>query len=108
MANEQRTRDPEDRVVSAERREANTVELALRPRKLFKYIGQVSVRDNLSLAVRAALGRGEPLAHTMLYGPPGLGKTTLARILATEMGTHLRTTSGPAIARPWRTGSSPG
>lgn len=72
----------------------------LRPRKLIDYIGQDRVKRNLEVGIRAAQQRGEPLDHLLVYGPPGLGKTTLANIIATEMGVQIKTTSGPAIERP--------
>jgi holliday junction DNA helicase RuvB len=75
-------------------------ELSLRPRRLSEYINQEQVKGNLEIAIRAAQGRGEPLDHLLLYGPPGLGKTTLAAIVAHEMGASIRVTSGPAIERP--------
>jgi len=75
------------------------VEKSLRPRRLAEYIGQDRVKSNLSIFIQAALGREEPLDHVLLYGPPGLGKTTLATIIAAEMGVNLRVTSGPAIER---------
>jgi Holliday junction DNA helicase RuvB len=75
------------------------VEPKLRPQKLSEYIGQSKVRENLDVFLAAARGRGEPLDHLLLTGPPGLGKTTLAYIVATEMGAGLRTTSGPMLER---------
>jgi holliday junction DNA helicase RuvB len=75
------------------------VESTLRPKDLSEYIGQAKVRENLSVFLAAARGRGEPLDHVLLTGPPGLGKTTLAYIIARELGTGLRMTSGPMIAR---------
>jgi Holliday junction DNA helicase RuvB len=75
------------------------METSLRPRRLADYIGQDKVKENVKIAITAAQGRGEPLDHVLLYGPPGLGKTTLAYILAAEMGVSIRVTSGPAIER---------
>ncbi len=75
-------------------------EETLRPRRLAEYIGQDRVKESLAIAIRAAQERGEPLDHLLFYGPPGLGKTTLAGIIAAEMGVNLRITSGPAIERP--------
>lgn len=88
------------RVVSGKHREEDaTVEGSLRPRRLDEYIGQDKVKSSLKISIEAAQARGEPLDHILLYGPPGLGKTTLANIIAAEMGVSLRITSGPAIER---------
>ena len=76
------------------------IEGSLRPEKLSDYIGQQKVKDNLKIYIEAAKGRGDPLDHVLFYGPPGLGKTTLACIIANEMGVHIKTTSGPAIEKP--------
>lgn len=75
-------------------------EFSLRPRSLFEYIGQDQVKENLSICIEAAKARHEPIDHVLLYGPPGLGKTTLAGIIAREMGVNIRITSGPAIKIP--------
>ncbi len=79
--------------------EDNFVDLELRPRKLDEFIGQKKIKDNLRIAILAAQKRGEPLDHTILYGSPGLGKTTLAYIIAAEMGVNIKVSSGPAIER---------
>src|SRR3984893_63130 len=75
-------------------------ELSLRPRQLSEYVNQEKVKGNLEIAIKAALNRDEPLDHLLFYGPPGLGKTTLAGVVAHEMGVSIRITSGPAIERP--------
>lgn len=75
-------------------------EFSLRPRTLKEYIGQTKVKENMKIYIEAAKKRGEPLDHVLLYGPPGLGKTTLANIIATEMNSNIRITSGPAIEKP--------
>jgi Holliday junction DNA helicase RuvB len=80
--------------------EDGPLDYSLRPRSLKQFIGQGKVKDNLRIAIAAAEERGEPLDHTLLYGPPGLGKTTLAYIIAAEMGVNIKVSSGPAIERP--------
>jgi len=90
-----------DRVIAPARKDEDVqLETSLRPRRIEEYIGQEKVKENLRIAIAAAQQRGEPLDHVLLYGPPGLGKTTLANIIAAEMGVSIRTTSGPAIERP--------
>ncbi len=90
----------DDRIVSTGFREGeDEQEQSLRPKSLREYIGQEGVKQNLRISIEAALKRHEPLDHLLLYGPPGLGKTTLAGIIAAEMGQNIRITSGPAIEK---------
>lgn len=98
---EQGESDFENRVVAPEYKpEDDEVENPLRPRSLSEYIGQEKVKQNLSVFIEAAKQRKETLDHVLLYGPPGLGKTTLAGIIANELGVNFRITSGPAIEKP--------
>ena len=93
--------DFENRIVASGYTSAdNDIELSLRPQRIEDYIGQEKVKENLRIYIEAAKSRCEPLDHVLLYGPPGLGKTTLAGIIANEMGVNFRVTSGPAIEKP--------
>ena len=91
--------DQENRIVTMQEREEDTWQYSLRPRYLKEYIGQGQAKENLHIFIEAAKLRGETLDHVLLYGPPGLGKTTLAGIVANELGVNFRVTSGPAIER---------
>src|ERR1700723_3239107 len=88
-----------DRLVTPERSEDDTLEASLRPKRLADFVGQQQARENLSVFIEAAKARAEALDHVLFYGPPGLGKTTLAQIVAREMGVGFRATSGPVIQR---------
>lgn len=92
----------DSRVVSSssESSEEEAIEQSLRPQYLSQYIGQTNVKNELSIYIKAAKGRQEALDHVLLYGPPGLGKTTMAMVVANEMEVNIRTTSGPAIEKP--------
>ena len=93
--------DFENRIVSsAETPEDHDAELSLRPKALKDYVGQTKIKEKLAISMQAAKMRGEALDHTLLHGPPGLGKTTLSTIIAAEMGVDIRITSGPAIDKP--------
>src|SRR5208337_3563686 len=90
----------EERIITGRRvTEDDEVERSLRPRHLVDYVGQERIKENLSVFIEAARARGEAIDHILFHGPPGLGKTTLAHIIANEMGVQIRTTSGPVIER---------
>jgi Holliday junction DNA helicase RuvB len=88
-----------DRLVTSERSEDDTLEASLRPKRLADFVGQQQARENLSIFIDAAKDRGEALDHVLFHGPPGLGKTTLAQIVARELGVNFRSTSGPVLAK---------
>jgi Holliday junction DNA helicase RuvB len=93
------TESPE-RLINPQPKPEDRLDAALRPKRLSDLIGQERVKDNLAILIAAARQRGEPLDHVLFYGPPGLGKTTFAHILANEMGVNIKITAGPAIERP--------
>src|SRR5690606_38038435 len=88
-----------DRLVTAALHDTDVAEVSLRPRSLAEFVGQAQARANLTVFIQAARERGEALDHVLFAGPPGLGKTTLAQIMAKELGVGFRATSGPVIAK---------
>jgi len=88
-----------ERVIDPQEKKEDAFDVTLRPKKLGDFVGQEKIKENLQIFMDAAKGRQEPIEHVMLYGPPGLGKTTLAHIIANEMGVNIRVTSGPALER---------
>lgn len=88
-----------DRIISGEKMSDDNFEKTIRPESIDEYVGQTEVKENLNIFIKAAKMRNEPLDHVLLYGPPGLGKTTLSYIIANELGTNIKTTSGPAIEK---------
>ena len=91
----------EKRIISSDLQlEDNDIDLNIRPLTLEEYIGQTAIKDNIKIFIEAAKQREEALDHVLLYGPPGLGKTTMAGVIASEMGVKFKVTSGPAIERP--------
>ncbi|MGY8993535.1 MAG: AAA family ATPase, partial [Rhodospirillales bacterium] len=98
-AGEQDATDCRDRLVNGEVATSDSGDTTLRPVSLDDFVGQNQVKENLRVFIAAAKARGEPLDHTIFFGPPGLGKTTLAQIVARELGVGFRATSGPVIAK---------
>jgi Holliday junction DNA helicase RuvB len=92
--------DPDRLISPAPADEENALDRAIRPRRLADYVGQPTVREQMEIFINAARGRSEPLDHTLVFGPPGLGKTTLSHIIAHEMQVNLRQTSGPVLEKP--------
>ena len=92
--------DTSERIIAPEAAgDDKTLDVTLRPKKIAEFIGQDNIKKNLRIFLSAAQGRKEPIEHVLLYGPPGLGKTTLAHVIANELGANIRVTSGPVIEK---------
>src|SRR5438128_2581255 len=99
MTDDGRLTEPDGRLTTGSRRRDDRENIALRPKYLRDIVGQDSVRENLLILVQAAKNRQEPIDHVLFYGPPGLGKTSLAHVMANEMEVNIRVTAGPSIER---------